>query len=280
MIFSSRAFQIARFVRIRRCHLAVAGCGGGGTSSTPVAVATATPTATPTGGGDRIEQLLRLRLRRTPAAPRISPPAPRRSQYADQRCGRRRRHGCPRRGGRITRPPTIAMTAQLATGTGDITANTSTAFPPFATTSVVDTNGAAISGTYTLVDYLKLTATPAATFTQTPGITISGASVAGEDDLFVLLAQRYERRTPQWQQAITTYDQLSGTITFTAQTLAGGEYRRRRQRHEHDEQQRHPRVGLQMRPMIRIAGGAAGCSSRWSSRLPAAVRGTIAPSRP
>jgi hypothetical protein len=84
----------------------------------------------------------------------------------------------------------------------------------------VDTNGNALAG-YTLVDYLKVTATPETIFTQTPGIVVSGAAGASGKSTCSYFSLGGSTSAPQWKQGIT--GTIGGTtVTFTAQTLPGG----------------------------------------------------------
>jgi hypothetical protein len=114
----------------------------------------------------------------------------------------------------------IAMTAQLANNNGDITTN-SIAFPGFTVATAVDNTGVALTGSWTVVDYLKITATPVTTFTQTPGITVTigaPATIAGKTACsYFSLGGNIT--APVWQQSINGTPSGGTTITFTAQTL-------------------------------------------------------------
>jgi hypothetical protein len=210
-----RALHTGALFALAAAAFAVAGCGGGG--STPAAVATATPTpaATPTVAAS---PSLSFTFASAGGSANISPGASGSGTLTS---------GAAVGGvtisstwGANNATSTVAMTAQVATGNGDITPNSPTAFPPFATTQVVDNNGNPISG-YTLIDYLKVTATPVTTFTQTPAIVVSGAAGASGKSTCSYFSLGGSTSAPQWQQAVP--GTISGTtVTIAAQTLTGG----------------------------------------------------------
>ncbi len=220
MIFSSRALQIAALSAFAAATLAVAGCGGGSSSSTPAVTPTATPTATASSGGNGngSGSSVTNTFTNTGGTANIT---------AGASGGGTLTSGAAVGGvtvsstwGANTSTSTIAMTAQLATGTGDITATT-TAFPLFGSTSAttVDNSGNALTG-YAVVDYLKLSATPVATFSQTPGITVTGATTTGKTTCSYF-SLGGSVGSVKWQQAIAA-SAITPTITFAAQTLGGG----------------------------------------------------------
>jgi hypothetical protein len=111
------------------------------------------------------------------------------------------------------------MTANLAVNNGDIVSN-SIAFPAFTVATAVDNNNVALTGAWTVVNYLKVTATPETIFTLTPGITVTGATLTGKTacSYFSLGGSV---TAPKWMQVLN--GTLSGsTITFTAQNLGAG----------------------------------------------------------
>jgi hypothetical protein len=212
---SPRALHTGALLAFSSIALAVAGCGG--SSSTPAVTPTATPTSTASGNGSGNGSNATFTFTNTAGTANITAGASGSGTLTS---------GAAVGGvtvsstwGANTATATIAMTAQLATGSGDITANSTTAFPPFATTQVVDNNGNALAG-YTVVDYLKLTATPVTTFSQTPGVVFSGASVAGRTtcSLFSLGGSVGALR---WQQSVTA-SAITPTVTFAPQALSGG----------------------------------------------------------
>jgi hypothetical protein len=220
VILSSRAFQIAALSAFAAATLAVAGCGG--SSSTPVAVASAGPTATATatatasGSGGSSNPTFTF----TNAGGTANITAVTGGQTLTSGASAVGGVSVSSTWGTNTASSTVAMTAALATGSGDITP---TSFPLFTVATAFDNTGAALTGTYTAVDYLKLTATPAATFSQTPGIVVTvgaPASLAGKTTCSYF-SLNYSGTQPQWKQAIS--GTISGsTVTFTAQTLGGG----------------------------------------------------------
>jgi hypothetical protein len=118
---------------------------------------------------------------------------------------------------------TVAMTAQVATGNGDITSSTSTVFPLFTVATAVTGSGAALTGSYTVVDYLKVTATPVTSFTQTPGIVVTvgaPASLTGKTTCSYF-SLGGSVTAPQWSQGPTAAPSGS-TITFAPQSLGNG----------------------------------------------------------
>jgi hypothetical protein len=185
--------------------LLLAGCGGGGTS--PVAAPTASPTPvvftfTSAGGTANISS------------------GPSGSGTLTS--------GAPVGGVSITSTwgangaiAPVAMTAQVATGTGDITSNSALAFPPFTVATAVDSSGAALTGVYTAVDYVKFTATPDTVFTQTPGIAVTigaPASIAGKTSCSYF---GLNLTTLTWAQLFTAAPS-GNTIAFAAQAPPSG----------------------------------------------------------
>jgi hypothetical protein len=218
VILSSRAFQIAALSAFAAATLAVAGCGGGSSSSTP-AVSPSTPTPTASGNGNGSGSSATFTFTQTGGTGNITAGA---SGSGTLTGGAAAVGGVTISStwGANTSTTVIAMTAQLATGNGDITATT-TAFPAFGSTSatVVDNSGNALSG-YSVVDYLKLTATPVTTFSQTPAITVTGATTTGKTtcSYFTLGGSV---GSAKWQQAITA-NAITPNVTFAAQALGGG----------------------------------------------------------
>lgn len=226
MKFSPRALHTAALLVFAGGAAAVAGCGG---SSTPAPAPTATATAVPTGGPTPTASPTSsgspaVVFTFTSAGGTANIPAGTGSATTQLTSGAAAVGGVSVTStwGANNATTAIAMTAQLATGVGDITSN-SIAFPLFTVATAVDNSNAPITGSWTVVDYLKITATPDTIFTQTPGVIVTigaPASIAGTTtcSYFTLGGQI---TTPKWQQAITATP--SGTtITFTPVTLPGG----------------------------------------------------------
>jgi hypothetical protein len=99
-----------------------------------------------------------------------------------------------------------SFTESLATGSSQITPNT---FPVY-------------NGTGHVVIYIKFTATPATTFTQTPGGTItvnSPSTFGGTACVLYSLNGGGGGSAYTWQQAITGLTLSGSTLTLTPQTL-------------------------------------------------------------
>lgn len=215
MIFSPRALQTAALSAFAVATLAVAGCGGG-SSSTPAVTPTATPTATASGNGNGNGSTPTFTFTNTGGTANITAGASGGGTLTSGAAVGGVTNSSTW-GANTATGATIAMTAQLATGVGDITP---TSFPLFTVATAVDNNNVALTGAYTAIDYLKITATPATVFSLTPGVVVSGASVTGKTSCS-LFSLGGTTAAPKWQQAITTTS-LSPTITFTAQNLGAG----------------------------------------------------------
>ncbi|MBV8580361.1 MAG: hypothetical protein JOZ86_06960 [Candidatus Eremiobacteraeota bacterium] len=101
----------------------------------------------------------------------------------------------------------VAFTASLATGSGDITPNT---FP---------TN----SGNGHVVTYIEFTANPVVRFTQTPSatLTVNSPATFGGTTCYLWVLQGVVGGTPSWVQRIGPATPSGNSLTFPAATLGG-----------------------------------------------------------
>jgi len=218
VILSSRGLQTLALGAFAAATLSVAGCGGGGSTTTPAVSPTASPTPTPTasGNGNGPSQTPTFTFSNAGGSANITAGTGGQTLTSGAAVGGVTVSSTW--GANTTASGTIAMTAQVGLGTGDITPAAS--FPLFTVATAVDNNNVALTGAYTAIDYLKITATPATVFSLTPGVVFTGASVVGKTSCS-MFSLGGTTAAPKWQQAITTTS-LTPTITFTAQSLGAG----------------------------------------------------------
>ncbi len=210
MSFSVRALQSGAILLFAAAAAAVAGCSS---SSTPTPAPTATPTTNPSGA-------VIFTFTNAGGTATIAAGASGSTSLSAGTVGGVTTATTWGANNPVTvGTTTIAMTANQALNNGDIVSN-SIAFPAFSVATAVDSNGVALTGSWTIVDYLKVTATPETIFTQTPGITVTigaPATITGKTSCSYF-SLGGSTTSPQWKQVLN--GTLSGsTITFAAATL-------------------------------------------------------------
>ena len=122
----------------------------------------------------------------------------------------------------------IAIQDWLASGNGDISSTSSIAFPPFATTTHVDSNGNTLAGSFNLVGYLKFQATPEVTFVNVPAIALtvtSPASVVGTTCWVFSITNIGSNGAIVlgWKQTESTTTVSPSQVSFAAKAPAAGQ---------------------------------------------------------